>query len=153
MQFFELQLRLVLDGLKDAAFFAIVPVLAVAQLLSGQDLLGPLCAHGRRFDEQVDLFGLGRRYTGRPLGRWTERPLSGFRGTVLGFALALEAKLLLDAVRDGVLSHLAGWALFFDLVGAERYRGQALYGLVAAGGQFEDWVNLYGKQRPALATR
>ncbi len=58
--------------------------------------------------------------------------------------LVFQVKLLLDAVRDLVLSLVSIVAGVIDLISGDEPPGRYFYRLVAFGGRTDTWINLFG---------
>ncbi len=59
--------------------------------------------------------------------------------------LVFQLKLLLDAVRDLVLSPVSIVAGVIDLISGDEPPGRYFYRLLAFGGRTDTWINLFGK--------
>ena len=58
--------------------------------------------------------------------------------------LVFQLKLLLDAVRDLVLSPVSIVAGVIDLISGDEPPGRYFYRLLAFGGRTDTWINLFG---------
>jgi hypothetical protein len=76
----------------------------------------------------------------------TETPAPGVpdRWEFLRDVLVFQVKLLLDAVRDLVLSPVSIVAGIIDLISGDEPPGRYFYRLVEFGGQTDTWINLFG---------
>lgn len=66
------------------------------------------------------------------------------RFPVLRDVIVFQAKLLVDGLRDLLLSPLSIAAAFIDLLVPGDDGGKRFYGVVALGRRTERWINLFG---------
>jgi hypothetical protein len=74
----------------------------------------------------------------------TPAPEAPNRWEFLRDVLVFQVKLLLDAVRDLVLSPVSIAAGVIDLISGDEPPGRHFYRLVAFGGRTDTWINLFG---------
>lgn len=72
---------------------------------------------------------------------------------VLRDLVIFQAKLMLDGVKDLVLSPLAILAAAADMIWPGEHTGHRFYGVVIIGERFDRWLNLFGAADHASAAR
>lgn len=70
--------------------------------------------------------------------------MSGARFPVFRDVIVFQAKLLVDGLRDLLLSPISLFAALIDLVVPGDDGGRRFYGVVRFGRRTEEWINLFG---------
>jgi hypothetical protein len=73
------------------------------------------------------------------------------RTVIIRDLIIFQVKLLLDGVKDVVLSPLSIVAAGLDIISPTRKRGKRLYTVLTLGERFDRWLNLFNVSERAAA--
>ena len=79
------------------------------------------------------------------------RKVSHDRGVIIRDLIIFQIKLLLDGVKDLVLSPLSIIAAGLDIISPTQRRGKRLYSVLTLGERFDRWLNLFNVSERAAA--
>lgn len=86
-----------------------------------------------------------------PPARPAPRRISQDRTVIIRDLVIFQLKLLLDGLKDVVLSPLAILAAALDIISPTRRRGKRLYAVLTLGERFDRWLNLFNVTERAAA--
>ncbi len=92
----------------------------------------------------------GKLRTGKSARR-VPREVSQDRKVIVRDLVIFQIKLLLDGLKDVVLSPLSIVAAGLDLISPTAKRGQRLYAVLMLGERFDRWLNLFNVSERAAA--
>ena len=84
-------------------------------------------------------------------GRSVPSPVGKDRNVIIRDLVIFQIKLLLDGLKDIVLSPMSIVAAALDILSPTKHRGKRLYAVLTLGERFDKWLNLFNVSERAAA--